>query len=535
MSIVSWRAGRVLTAAVALAVVIGFTVLQGPAAQEPRPEKPEAPADKSAPLPRDINPGISACATCHSGTDQREVNLFITRHKSNEFIRFDESNTWRRQDVHSVAYQALGGPLGKQMSADLGYDVAKAPQCLACHAVDLTPTAPLAEKQFFSEQGVNCTGCHGVKELWQVRHYKEAADGSGIAWRATTPTEKAGAGLNDLRNPVTRAKRCVACHVGNPEEGKVVTHEMFSAGHPPLPPFELVTFQEGEPRHWGYPLELPYFKKVPADKTWALYRFHPADKESYYARQMSAGAVAALRAEAQKLLAEGREASKPGADGMDYAAFDCYACHHELRSNSDRQTRAARDGRGGRPMVRKSAGALAGVFAENASTVDAGGLKARAAGFTEKWTELRAAVASKTFGRPKRIVTAARDVIAWCDEVLKVLEECPQPIYAKEQTDRLLAALAAATERSTGDPEGALCLSWAYLTLRGSTNGAPGAELLHAFARAAPPSVRVGPFGVPDKDKLNPTAPRYGDRMDWIADFETARFRSAFKSAIAPR
>ncbi|MBN9118126.1 MAG: hypothetical protein J0I06_03005 [Planctomycetes bacterium] len=531
MSAGTWRRGWPLAGAVALAAVVGLVAPSNPASAQ----KPELLVGKAGPLPKDISPGISACATCHSGADQRSVNLFVTLHKSHEFIKFDESHTWRGQDVHAIAHLALSGPLGKQMGEDLGYDVAKAPQCLTCHALDLTPTAPLAEKQFFATQGVNCTGCHGTKETWQVRHYKEAADGSGIAWRAMTPAEKAEAGLADLRNPAVRAKKCVSCHIGNPDEGKVVTHEMFSAGHPPLPPFELVTFQESEPRHWGYPSELPYFKNVPANKTWPLYRFHPADRESYHARQMAAGAVAALRAEAQKLLAEAREAQKPDADGMDYAAFDCYACHHELRSKSDRQSRTTRDGRGGRPTVRKAAGALAGVFAGNAAGIEVGGLKARAAGFDEKWAELRAAVVSKTFGRPQRIATAAADVIRWCDGFLNVLEECPQPIYTKEQTDRLLPALAAATERTTADPDGALCLSWAYLSLRKSARGSHDQERLREFARAVPPSVRVAPFAVMEKEKWVPIAPRYGDRMDWVADFETHRFRAAFKSAVGSR
>ena len=31
---------------------------------------------------------------------------------------------------------------------------------------------------------------------------------------------------------------CLSCHLGNAREGRVVTHEMYAAGHPPLPGFE---------------------------------------------------------------------------------------------------------------------------------------------------------------------------------------------------------------------------------------------------------------------------------------------------------
>ena len=40
----------------------------------------------------------------------------------------------------------------------------------------------------------------------------------------------------------SRAKLCSACHVGNVEDGKLVTHEMYAAGHPPLPGIEIVAF-----------------------------------------------------------------------------------------------------------------------------------------------------------------------------------------------------------------------------------------------------------------------------------------------------
>ena len=37
-----------------------------------------------------------------------------------------------------------------------------------------------------------------------------------------------------------------------PAEGKVITHEMYAAGHPPLAGLEVAAFSDEMPRHWQY-------------------------------------------------------------------------------------------------------------------------------------------------------------------------------------------------------------------------------------------------------------------------------------------
>jgi hypothetical protein len=115
-----------------------------------QPVKP--PADELLAIPKDLSPGSSACTTCHSGADQKGMRLFVTTHRSHEFVKLDESVTWLEQDVHAIAFKALDTPLAKRMSTALKLEVAKAAECLACHAVDLTPTRPPAEKKFFTSQ-----------------------------------------------------------------------------------------------------------------------------------------------------------------------------------------------------------------------------------------------------------------------------------------------------------------------------------------------------------------------------------------------
>jgi hypothetical protein len=488
-----------------------------------------------APAPERLSPGVSACATCHSGAGGRRANLFVTQYQSDRFVRLDESATWLGEDTHSNAFKALDGPLGRRMAKVLDYDVTRAPQCLACHAVDVTPAAAPAGKRFFVNQGVNCTGCHGLAEAWQVRHYQESPDGKSIPWRASTPAEKGKAGLADLRNPVAKARLCASCHVGSPERGRVLTHAMYAAGHPALPPFELATFLEGQPRHWGYPTELPYFKTVPAGKTWELYRFHPADREAYHARQLAAGAVAGLVAEARLLRANAAALVKAGGSGLDYARFDCYACHHELLAPSDRQERGYSDGPPGRPTLRWGPGALAEVVARHAAGIEAGGLKSRAGGFEARWAALRKAATAKPYGSPKRVLASADELVAWGEGFLKVLQECPEPLYPREESGRLLRSLAAAATagRTAADPEAAISLTWAYVTLCRGTNGPLPGDRLRALARAVPLTVRAGPYSRRENGKAVPLAPRYEGRMRAVARFEAEAFLGPFR-ALAP-
>src|SRR5947209_12356109 len=58
--------------------------------------------------------------------------------------------------------------------------------------------------------------------------------------------------MTDLWDPAKRTALCASCHIGNKEQGKFVTHEMYAAGHPPLPGFEVATFSNQMPRHWQY-------------------------------------------------------------------------------------------------------------------------------------------------------------------------------------------------------------------------------------------------------------------------------------------
>jgi hypothetical protein len=46
--------------------------------------------------------------------------------------------------------------------------------------------------------------------------------------------------LGRAKGETVYKERCTSCHVGREADGRFVTHEMYAAGHPPLPPLEIL-------------------------------------------------------------------------------------------------------------------------------------------------------------------------------------------------------------------------------------------------------------------------------------------------------
>src|SRR5205814_2242281 len=82
-------------------------------------------------------------------------------------------------------------------------------------------------------------------------------------------------------------------------EGKVVTHEMYAAGHPPLPGFELATFSESLPKHWRLMKDVPLMKKLDAKVRKEVYHYEVSEMEQ--TRLVAVGALVSLR-DAMRLL-----------------------------------------------------------------------------------------------------------------------------------------------------------------------------------------------------------------------------------------
>ena len=138
--------------------------------------------------------------------------------------------------------------------------------------------------------------------------------------------------MTNLRDPVRRTELCLSCHLGDIACGKFVTHDMFAAGHPPLPAFEVESFLEQMPPHWR-----------PAASA------RPIPPLLSRTRSVAFEGLVTLRASV-RLLADADRLPKGHAG--DFAIYDCTACHHELQIPSPRQERGYFGGAPGRPPMR---------------------------------------------------------------------------------------------------------------------------------------------------------------------------------------
>src|SRR5262245_13735833 len=185
-------------------------------------------------------------AGCHASPPTREDDYVC---------RCDEYTRWAENDKHAEAGRALSGPRGQQMTRLLGYDVTRAEACLRCHGAVVKNDDERDRNFSAAEESVTCVVCHGAYKEWYEPHgsYLQAD-----RWRKLSRADKERRyGMTDLWDPGRRTVLCVSCHVGNFDEEKFVTHEMYAAGHPPLPGFEVATFSDAMPRHWQLPREKP--------------------------------------------------------------------------------------------------------------------------------------------------------------------------------------------------------------------------------------------------------------------------------------
>src|SRR5206468_1043440 len=127
------------------------------------------------------------------------------------------------------------------------------------------------------------------------------------------------------RDPVRRSELCLSCHLGNADEGKVLTHEMYAAGHPPLPGFDTATFSLVEPPHWWQPRKVDAFKDPKSGPQW-IKNFAADLSGLHHTKTILLGSVVALR-EAMELMAAQAQAADQGPAWPEYSHFECYSCH----------------------------------------------------------------------------------------------------------------------------------------------------------------------------------------------------------------
>jgi hypothetical protein len=268
--------------------------------------------------------GNSRCYRCHETPSEFDKNTGVTN-----FLELTEAKDWTTKDKHgSALINVTGTEIGKQMLTRLKIDAAEIEhqaQCTSCHSNQHwvekhDDYAGLPANIIGRESGVTCESCHGPSTQWDLKH-------SDSQWRLLDPLVKAQHGMTDLRNPVVRAETCFSCHIGNAEQGKVITHEMYAAGHPPLPSVELDAFIEQMPAHWNS-LD---------DKQDFTHREHYLKLNRYVQDsgkldQIVLNALVAYRTSLQLIASINAKSDKYA--WPELGVYDCYGCHHELKNPS---------------------------------------------------------------------------------------------------------------------------------------------------------------------------------------------------------
>jgi hypothetical protein len=388
---------------------------------------------------------------------------------------------WDTQDKHKIATKVLAASRGLQIAKAMGIkgEIADPKanhqwrQCLSCHGV-VIDNEKQADKKSFGPQdrldsGVSCVVCHAPYANWVVEHSKTVLN----EWQTFTREQKEDQfGLRDLWDPVKRAELCSSCHVGNIAEGKIVTHEMYAAGHPPLPPFEILTFSDVLPRHWETSQEK--YQRLPKSRALydKIYHFRD-DYEVQQVRLLLTSAVIALRNSVQLIAAHAQADQQQTGERAwpEFALYDCYACHHDLQSDSWRQKRGYA-GKPGRPQMTEWPTVLMPLAIQHAGSE-------RQAEFAQKLDSLTSAFSDTPFGDRAKVAVAARDLAQWSEGLLDALKKTP---LDRMQSRQLLLALAE-RPRKLLDFDSARQTSWALKALLGDLQPASlnDAEVKGAF------------------------------------------------------
>jgi hypothetical protein len=158
-------------------------------------------------------------------------------------------------------------------------------------------------------------------------------------------------GLIDVHDSSRRAEVCLSCHLGSGKEQKLLAHEMYVAGHPPLSGFEIETSADRMPRHWDY----PYAPSDGGPQTESLASKCPDPIEPFVrTRNVLVANLVALRESVALMNAQAwQDQPWTGGPQPELARFDCFACHHDLKAgNSAARLNRVPLGRPGRPTVR---------------------------------------------------------------------------------------------------------------------------------------------------------------------------------------
>jgi hypothetical protein len=290
------RPAKVVTF-VALAVVVTLLVFKLIGSDRQEPVSAPAHANDQEMSFAYTGPGSCSSTNCHGA--------LAPKMDKDSRIQQNEYTIWVSKDNHATkAYSVLLEEQSRRVLRNLNQPgkPEEHKRCLACHALDVPKEEWGRSRTLDLSDGVSCESCHGPAERWLGPH----------TTRGWTHDQSLKLGMYDTRDPVKRAEKCLSCHLG--DETKTVDHELIAAGHPDLI-FELDTFSALMPVHWRETGE-------------------PWRSDAFGARAWAVGQAVALREATEHLARRARGPAWP-----EFAEYECYACHHDLREPSWRQTR----------------------------------------------------------------------------------------------------------------------------------------------------------------------------------------------------
>lgn len=396
-----------------------------------------------------------SCGVCHREINAKDRALLPRLREIGDFVLFTEYATWAANDVHSQAYARLASPRATEMTEKLGYDVRKDARCLSCHAPG---SADGAQGDSVKTEGVTCVACHGAYGEWVGKHGEDFE-----SWVAMTADRKwAEFGMRNLRDPAIRARVCVSCHVGSADEGRIITHEMYVAGHPPLSGWESSAWAQGMPPHWRATKDIPYLRTTsPAVRE--NYRTDRAEFEQ--TRHTLAGGLAVL-AESLHLLAANADARSDAKtpEGPEFARFDCRACHHDLRRDAGKPS--WRQARGfaaapGRPPLPDWTLALVPLAIEGAAK-DHAEAETLTKAFRTALKEVDSALGARPFGAAELTAKSGVNLAGWLNGLSGQLERAT---LDRPKVVRLLHSLAEVGRAESYDFDTARQIAWAFQSL----------------------------------------------------------------------
>jgi hypothetical protein len=473
-----------------------------------------APVAKPEGGPRKFIVDADHCRSCHSSPQNYK------RAADRLLCRMSEFPYWDEKDKHKIAFQVLKGDRAREMGERLKINVTESTSCTNCHGMTGVGVAEIGQAFVKEDNGVSCVACHGAYQDWVSNHTFP----DDPRWRKYSRKEKETQfGMTDLWDPVTRATKCASCHIGNPDEQKVITHAMYAAGHPPLPGLETATFSDAQPRHWEYLRE----KKTAAKKDLG---FNPGKREQ--TELVAVSGIVALRETMRLFAAQARQdglVTQPETHWPDFARFDCYACHHDLQVPSWRQARGY-NGTPGRPTTPNWPDVLVQI---GIMVADPDGTKGRASEFERAVAAYQSTFVKRPFGDRERSAAAAQALADWADAVgqdLRARVEDPKAVAVGGPLAlRLLQHLCRMAEARTLDYDSARQIALAFRTIYRETRDIDPESLPDpAIPGILDALDRQFQLSLPSAGTQTKIENTLAARLKAVFDFDPVAFRSQF-------